>query len=137
MEKKCIFCNFKETRLNEEVIWENEEFIAFLDKRPVKPGHTLLIPKKHIDFLFNLDDESYHRILNVAKRLYQPIIKATGSRTMGMKLSGFTVFHAHIHLIPRDRSGETFFQTIPPEADKKELREIGDRIRAEIKKIGM
>ncbi len=135
MDDNCIFCNIDKNRENEEIIWENDEFIAFLDKRPIKPGHTLLIPKKHADFLFNLDDETYHKIMKTAKKLYNPLRKAMNSRTMGILLSGFEVLHVHLHLVPRDKPGE--YNAGLKEASKEELHAVAEKIRDEIKKAGI
>jgi histidine triad (HIT) family protein len=135
MVDSCVFCNISKNRDKEEIIWEDEEFIAFLDRKPIKPGHTLIIPKKHVDFLFNLDDKTYHKLMAIAKKLYNPLIRAMGSKTVGIALSGFEVLHVHLHLVPRDKSGE--FNILPKEASKEELHAVADKVRAEIQKAGI
>lgn len=135
MGEKCIFCDIPNNRDKEEIVWEDDEFIAFLDRKPIKPGHILIIPKKHVEFLFDVDYETYIKLMMAAKKLSGPLIKAVGSKTVGILLSGFEVLHVHLHLVPRDKPGE--FNAVQKEASKEELHEVGEKIRAEIGKAGI
>lgn len=135
MVESCIFCNIPKNRDKEEIIWEDGEFIAFLDRKPIKPGHILIIPKKHVEFLFDVDYETYIKMMMVAKKLSIPLIKALKSKTVGILLSGFEVLHVHIHLVPRDKPGE--FNVMQKEASREELHEVAEKIREEIKKQGI
>jgi histidine triad (HIT) family protein len=81
-------------------IQENERFLAFLDIRPVRPGHTLIVPKEEVDHFFDLDEELLQEILIFAKPVSQALKKVTGCERVAAVVAGFDVPHAHLHLIP-------------------------------------
>lgn len=81
-------------------IYENNEFLAFLDLRPVNRGHTLVIPKKEVDYIFDIDDELLSKIMPFAKKVATAIKKAVPCKKVGVMVAGLEVPHAHIHLIP-------------------------------------
>lgn len=81
-------------------IYEDDKIIAILDVHPVKEGHTLVIPKKQIDHLWDLDDEDYFYITSKAKEIAVHIRKIIQPQRVGVIVEGFGVPHAHIHLIP-------------------------------------
>ncbi|MBI4043674.1 MAG: HIT family protein [Candidatus Diapherotrites archaeon] len=102
----CIFCRVIEGAVPSYKVWEGESFYAFLDINPVNPGHVLLIPKKHVDFVFDLDDDSYQGLFNAAKRLGPLLKKAMNSKRVGMAIEGFGVPHVHVHLVPVNHRNE-------------------------------
>jgi histidine triad (HIT) family protein len=81
-------------------IYEDDLAYAFLDIHPVQPGHTLVIPKKQIDRLEELDDETYKHLMKVTKKLMLHLRKTLGTERITLKIEGFDVPHAHVHLIP-------------------------------------
>ncbi len=81
-------------------IQENERFLAFLDIRPVRPGHTLIVPKEEVDHFFDLDEKLLQEILIFAKPVSQALKKVTGCERVAAVVAGFDVPHAHLHLIP-------------------------------------
>jgi histidine triad (HIT) family protein len=133
MVKNCPFCSISENRAQEEIVWEDKDFIAFLDKKPIKPGHILIIPRKHVKFLFDLDYNTYIKLMTIARKLSDPLIKAMKSKTAGILLSGFEVLHVHLHVVPRNEPGE--FMGNPKEASREELHRVAEKIRAEIRKM--
>jgi len=104
--QECIFCKIVQGEIPDCRIWENEKFIAFLDIRPIELGHTLIIPKKHIDSVFDLPTKDYCDLFSVARELEMPIRKATGSKRVGLVIEGFGVPHAHLHLVPINEGNE-------------------------------
>ena len=66
---ECKFCDIINGKIDDYKIWENDKFLAFLDRSPANPGHCMLIPKKHVDYFFDLDDELYHELFKTAKKL--------------------------------------------------------------------
>jgi histidine triad (HIT) family protein len=90
-------------------ITENEEFYAFLDINPVAKGHTLTIPKKEIDYLFDMDDETLGRMMIFAKKVAAALNKAIPCTRVGVAVIGLEVPHAHIHLIPIQRESDMRF----------------------------
>ncbi|MCS7018173.1 MAG: HIT family protein [Cytophagales bacterium] len=81
-------------------IAENEQFIAFLDIRPVAEGHTLVVPKKEIDYIFDHDDQTLAAMMAFAKQVARAIEKAIPCLRVGLAVIGLEVPHTHLHLIP-------------------------------------
>lgn len=81
-------------------IYEDDLVYAFLDIHPVQPGHTLVIPKKQIDRLEELEDETYGHLMKIVKKLMIHLRKTLGTERITLKIEGFDVPHAHVHLIP-------------------------------------
>lgn len=81
-------------------IYEDEQFYAFLDISPMTKGHTLVIPKKEVDYLFDIDDATLSQMIIVSKKIAVAIKKAVDCNRVGMMVVGLEVPHAHIHLIP-------------------------------------
>ena len=109
---------------------ENEDFYAFLDINPVAKGHTLVIPRREVDYIFDLDDETlaaYHRF---AKRVALAIGEAFPCRKVGMAVLGLEVPHAHIHLIPLNNEGDMDFRKPKLQLPAEEMQAAADAIRA-------
>ncbi|MBP9855076.1 MAG: HIT family protein [Candidatus Omnitrophica bacterium] len=81
-------------------ILEDEKYLAFLDLRPINPGHTLVIPKKEIDYIFDMDDDLLGGAMVFAKKVAGMIKKVIECKKVGIMVAGLEVPHAHIHLIP-------------------------------------
>lgn len=109
-------------------IAETDDFLAFLDVMPTTMGHTLVIPKKEIDYLFNLDDELYTGLMAFAKKVAPAIEKAVPCKRIGVAVIGLEVPHAHVHLIPLNSIQDmNFNHKIKP--TQNELAEMASRIR--------
>lgn len=81
-------------------VYEDDKTLAFLDIHPVQPGHVLVIPKKQVEFLWDLDDETYQAVMSTAKKVAQHIRGALAVPYVGVKVIGTDVPHVHVHLIP-------------------------------------
>jgi len=81
-------------------IYEDEDVIAFLDIRPITPGHTLVVPKKQVEFIWDLDDDTYAKLTLAAKKIALHLRKTLVVPYVGEQIIGVDVPHAHIHLIP-------------------------------------
>ncbi|MFW6364693.1 MAG: HIT family protein, partial [Bacteroidota bacterium] len=90
-------------------IAEDENYFAFLDINPLKKGHTLIVPKKEIDYLFDLDDETISGMMVFAKKVAKAIDKAIECKRVGVVVLGMEVPHAHIHLIPINKESDASF----------------------------
>ncbi len=109
-------------------IAETDDFLAFLDVMPTTMGHTLVIPKKEVDYLFNLDDELYVGLMAFAKKVAPAIEKAVPCKRIGVAVIGLEVPHAHVHLIPLNSMQDmNFNQKIKPTQD--ELAQMAELIR--------
>tara|TARA_R110002124_G_scaffold100648_1_gene247669 strand:- start:805 stop:1197 length:393 start_codon:yes stop_codon:yes gene_type:complete len=108
-------------------IAENDEFFAFLDVFPIAKGHTLVIPKKEVDYIFDLDDELYTRLLLFAKSIVPALEKVVPCERIGMSVFGLEVPHAHIHLIPLKSMADADFSK-KIKTSKEELQDLATKI---------
>ena len=91
-------------------IAEDDEFLAFLDVNPNAKGHTLCIPKMETDKIFDIEEESYVRLMRFSRKVAKAIAKAIPCKRVGMAVIGLEVSHAHVHLIPLNEMDEMRFQ---------------------------
>ena len=110
---------------------ENEEFYAFLDINPLVKGHTLVIPRREVDYIFDMDDDEIGRYQQFAKRVAVAIKKAFPCQKVATVVLGLEVAHAHIHLIPMQSEADVDFRRKKLELSQAEFQEIADKIRAE------
>ena len=100
---------------------EDENYYAFLDISPLSQGHTLVIPKKEVDKLYDLDDEDYYAVMATAKKLAKHMEQVFGERTV-WKVVGSDVPHAHVHLYPFDETWHQGREIPMTEEDFKEVQ---------------
>ena len=105
-------------------IAEDERFFAFLDINPVMKGHTLVIPKREDDYIFNLDDEELGAMMVFAKKVAKAIEKAVPCTRIGVAVIGLEVPHAHIHLIPITKEGDMDFKKEHVQLTPEEFAEV-------------
>ena len=113
------------------ILKEDENFIAILDIHPVNLGHTLVIPKKEMDYIFDLDQDTYKDLFLFAKDLAPAIKKATEAKRVGIYVEGFEVPHVHVKLIPLH--SEEDHKKNGKEASGVELEEMYKKIMSELK----
>lgn len=112
-------------------IAETDDFLAFLDVMPTAMGHTLVIPKKEVDYLFALDDNLYAGLMAFAKRIAPAIERAVPCKRIGVAVIGLEVPHAHVHLIPLNSMADmNFGSKLKP--SQEELAETAEKIRQEL-----
>jgi len=111
---------------------EDDRFFAFLDIFPVAKGHTLVIPKKEVDYLFDLDDETYIGLQLFAKKVAMGIQRAIPCKKVGVMVLGLEVPHAHIHLVPMQSESDLLNFSKKLSFTKEEMAEITDAIAKEI-----
>jgi len=130
----CRFCDIVNGS-EDFVLWENDNFMLLLDTIPCKKGHCLLIPKKHVDSIFDLDKNLYDEMFSIIKKLEKPLCKVTNAKRLGLILTGFEIPHAHIHLVPLHGSNELFDEGLFKKADSEELKKVQEKIRMNLEKI--
>ena len=113
-------------------IAEEDHFFAFLDINPMTKGHTLVVPKLEIDYLFDLDDALLADMMVFAKKVAKAIGAALPCERVGMMVIGLEVPHAHLHLIPINREGDMNLANPRVTLSKEEFEEIATRIRSRI-----
>lgn len=113
---------------------ENDEFLAFLDISPMAVGHTLVIPKQEIPYIFDVDDALLGRMMVFAKRVAKAVEKAVPCARIGVGVVGLEVPHCHIHLIPLQNSvGEMNFGGPKLSPSQEELAATAEKIRSNFK----
>lgn len=105
-------------------IAEDENYYAFLDIFPLAKGHTLVIPKKEVDYLFDLDDESYLGLQAFAKKVAMALKKAIPCQKVGVAVLGLEVPHAHIHLVPLQSEADINFKNPKLKLEPEEFEKI-------------
>ena len=124
-----IFTKIISGEIPSHKISENEEFLAFLDIRPINPGHTLVIPKKETDYIFDMEDEALGKLMIYAKKVARAIKKAVPCERVGVMVAGLEVRHVHIHLVPIFGVGDLNFAKAKP-ASPEELKAVAEKIRS-------
>ena len=112
-------------------IREDDRFLAFLDIRPIRAGHTLVIPKREIDELFDLPDDLLGDLFVFAKPIAAAIKAQSGAARVGVGVVGIEVPHAHVHLVPLDEAHDIDFRRAR-EADPDDLTQMAQALRARI-----
>ena len=112
-------------------IAETEDFLAVLDACPIAKGHTLVIPKKEVDYLFDLDDDLYTGLFQFAKSIVPALEKAVPCLRIGVSVIGLEVPHAHVHLLPLNSMADAdFSQKI--KTSQEELATLAEKIRSNL-----
>ena len=127
-----IFSRIVNNEIPAYKVAEDENFLAFQDISPVTKGHTLVIPKKEVDYLFDLDDDLYTGLHLFAKRVAAGIKKAVNCKKVGVLVLGLEVPHAHLHLIPMQNESDVMNFSNPMKLEKQEFEEIRQKIAKEI-----
>lgn len=108
---------------------ENDRYLAFLDINPLREGHTLVIPKVEVDYLFDLDDDVLQGLLPFAKQVAHQIRKVVPCARIGVTVIGLEVPHAHIHLIPIDGVHDMEFGRAKLKMAPEAMAALAERIR--------
>ena len=113
-------------------IAEDENYFAFLDINPLAVGHTLVVPKKEVDYIFNLDEELYAGLMLFAKKIAVALEKSIPCKRIGVAVIGLEVPHAHIHLLPLNSMRDINFSLPKMSPDQEELKEVADKIKSNL-----
>jgi histidine triad (HIT) family protein len=111
---ECVFCEVINGRKKSFKVWENRDFLLLLVPEQINPGHVILITKKHIDYIFDIDEPLYSRIFKTAKKISLILKEITKAKRIGVAIEGFGVRHMHVHLVPVNKGNE-----LNPERAKK------------------
>ena len=114
---------------------ENEKFYAFLDINPIAKGHTLVIPRREVDYIFDMDDDELAEYHVFAKKVAIALKKAFPCKKVGEAVLGLEVPHAHIHLIPMQSEKDMIFSNPKLKFTDDEFREIAEKIRNEFERL--
>jgi histidine triad (HIT) family protein len=127
-----IFSKIVTGEIPSHKIAETEDFLAFLDVFPLAKGHTLVIPKMEIDYIYDLDDDMLMRLHLFAKRVAKAVEAAIPCKRVGVAVIGLEVPHAHIHLVPLNKMDDINFTRPKLQLGQAELAEIAAAIREKL-----
>ncbi|MCJ7448331.1 MAG: HIT family protein [Bacteroidales bacterium] len=113
-------------------IAENDRYFAFLDINPLKAGHTLVVPKNEVDYIFELDDDQLSGMILFSKKVAAAIKCAIPCNRIGIAVLGLEVPHAHIHLVPMDSMEDINFRNPKLKFTPEEFKEIAKKIRGKV-----
>ena len=128
MAENNIFARIVRGEIPCHKVWEDERHLAFLDIRPVKPGHTLVIPKADGDYLFDLEPQRYVELMQAVRTVARLLKERTGCKRVVEVVLGYEVPHAHVHLIPTNAMAELPSLAGTP-ADHAELAKLAAHLR--------
>ena len=124
-----IFAKIVNGEIPSHKVAETDNFLAFLDVFPIAKGHTLVIPKKETDYIFNIEDEEYKELWSFSKMVAKKIEKVIPCERIGIAVIGLEVPHAHIHLVPINDIGDINFSKPKLKFPDEEMAEIAKSIR--------
>jgi histidine triad (HIT) family protein len=125
-----IFSKIIDREIPAHVVAETDQFLAFLDVNPVSKGHTLVIPKKETDYIFDMDNEEYAALMLFAKLVAQAIKKVVPCTKVGIAVIGLEVPHAHVHLVPMNQVSDMNFSGPRVKMTPEEYTSLAAEIRA-------
>ena len=130
----CLFCKIIARELPAQIVYEDEETLAFLDIRPINPGHTLVIPKEHSTDIFDIDEKNWAAVMRTSRIVAHALEKAlqTDGINLGMNNragAGQVIFHAHVHVMPRFVGDPHSLWPGKPYGEG-EFEKMGEKIRA-------
>lgn len=115
---------------------ESAEYYAFLDINPLVGGHTLVIPKKEVDYIFDLDEATYAGLWDFAAKVAKAVKSAIPCKRVGVAVLGMEVPHTHIHLVPLQTEGDLDFRKPKKQFTEQEFKTIAESIAKEFNKLG-
>ena len=133
----CIFCKIANGEIPSTTIYENSEFRVFFDIAPASKGHCLIVPKQHYNDVFDMDVETGGRLFGLATAIARSLKKELNCEGMNIvqnngTIAGQTVFHFHLHLIPRYAGDQVNIGWQPGEANVEELQTLAKAVRKNI-----
>ena len=142
MSDNCLFCRIARREIPAHIVHEDDRVLAFLDIQPVRPGHTLIIPKQHYPYYEDMPADLAGNILNLGQKLGRHMKRLYGVDRVGFAFTGIHVAHAHAHVIPmhhpQDVTSTQYIEQqdltfrMPPQAAPDALAATAERLRAEL-----
>lgn len=138
VKQDCIFCRIAAGEIPSRTIYEDDSFRAILDISPASKGHAIILPKNHAANIYELPDEEAAKIFVVAKKVANAMKESMSCEGLNIlqnngELAGQTIFHVHVHVIPRYRDDKIVFSYEHGEPSEEDLDEIADCIKKAVK----
>lgn len=130
----CIICKIINKEIPSYVVYEDDLFIAFLDRYPTNPGHVLISPKRHTDDVFGLTEEEAIALMPIAQKIANKIKKEINPHGLNLvqnngKAAGQVIFHYHLHIIPRYEGDGVIFKATPNDPSSEEFEQMLARLK--------
>lgn len=125
-----IFTRIIHREIPAYVVAEDEKHIAFLDISPLALGHTLVIPKREEDYIFDLSDQELSELMIFSKKIASAMMKSVSCKRIGLSVIGLEVPHAHVHLVPLNSIGDINFSNPKVKLSKEEFVAIAEKIKS-------
>ena len=126
-----IFTKIINGEIPSHKLYEDDNYFSFLDIRPMKEGHALVIPKEETDYIFNLSDEALAGLMKVSKQIAKAIEKSVSCKRIGVAVIGLEVPHTHVHLVPIDAIADLDFSKAK-DGDQEALAALAEKIRSNL-----
>jgi histidine triad (HIT) family protein len=130
-----IFTRIINRELPSQIVAEDENYIAFLDITPLVTGHVLVVPKKEVDYIFDLDDQLLSGLMVFVKKVAKGLHKAIPCKRIGVSVIGLEVPHTHVHLVPMNTSDDVNFTRPKIHPSKEELAATAEKIRQALQSL--
>lgn len=127
-----IFTKIINREIPGHIVAEDDRFIAFLDVMPLVEGHTLIVPKKEVDYIFDLDETTLAEMMIFAKKVAVGLKKVVSCKRIGVAVIGLEVPHTHVHLVPMNTMGDINFTKPKLKLDSDLMKGIAERVKAAI-----
>lgn len=127
-----IFSKIVKGEIPSHKVYEDDQYLAFLDIAPLKKGHTLVIPKRSEDYLFDMDDKELADMIIVSKKVAHAIEKVFPCKKIGVAVLGLEVAHAHIHLVPLNSEQDINFANPKLKLSQEEMAQIAVNIKNQL-----
>lgn len=124
-----IFTKIIEREIPAHIVAEDDNYLAFLDINPLTEGHTLVIPKKEVDYVFDLDHQTLAGLFSFSKGVAKAIEQVVECERIGLSVIGLEVPHAHVHLIPINAVNDMNFSQMKLSLAKEDLAEMASKIK--------
>ena len=132
-DRHCTFCDIIERVESAFIVYEDSHAVVFLDKHPINVGHVMVVPKHHVESFYDLDEDSFIKLMLVVKRMACVIAATYRPRKVGMLAAGFDVAHAHLHVLPmyeyHDITSKVILEGKRANPSEKELRMAAEHIQ--------
>ena len=127
-----IFTRIIDGEIPARMVWSDDVCVAFLDVRPLNPGHVLVVPRAEIDHWVDLDPDVVAHLTRVAHRVAEAQQKVLSPDRVGLMIVGFEVPHVHLHVVPMEGMEHLDFAQADPDPDPDDLDELAEKLRAEL-----
>lgn len=131
--QSCVFCKIIKKEIPSHMVYEDEFVFAFLDIHPIHPGHALVLPKKHEEDFYKLDNEYYNPLMSAVKKIANKIDNNLHPKKVGIMVMGWDVPHAHIHIVPmqdtHDITSKSLLEGMRANPSDEELNSIAAKLK--------